>query len=213
MDIPENWFDINIGPLMKDKNCCNNVKLCFIDNCETCINCGVVNLNNQIFDYNPYNDHSQYKIIYPYKRVIYFKQKLNYINCVTFFKPNPRLAFFIEKNKNKKIKSIVSLRRIMKKVKLNKYYKYIYSIFEAITGRKLIEIRMNEYPLYITQFRNIEKIFVKHKVRHNLYSYNVIIYFLLKLNGNESYKNMIMPLNKIKLKKKIRDLLLLCGLK
>lgn len=213
MDIPNNWFDIDIRPIIKNHQCCNDPQLFFINNCETCVNCGIINLNNEIFEDNPYNGNTNTKMTYPYKRVIYFKQKLNLINCITFYKSNPRLTFFIQKNKNKKIKNIFTLKKIMKKVKLNKYYKYIYSIFESITGNKLIDIKMSDYPTYITQFRNIEKIFDKYKVRHNLYSYNVIIYFLLKLNGNETYKYMIMPLNKIKLKKKIRDLLLLCGLK
>jgi len=98
----------------------------------------------------------------------------------------------------------------MKKLKLHKYYKYIYSIYAAITGKQLIKVRSLDYPTYICQFKNIERIFVKKGIRHNLYSYNVIIYFLLRLNNNEGYKHLILPLNKTKLKKKIKELFLLC---
>jgi hypothetical protein len=99
----------------------------------------------------------------------------------------------------------------MKKVGLNKYYKYIYSIYFAITNIQLIRIRMNEYDKYIRQFKLIEKAFIEKKIRHNLYSYNVIIYFLLKMNKNEGYKHLILPLNKTKLKKKVKELTDLCN--
>jgi hypothetical protein len=147
----------------------------------------------------------------PYFRVVYFKQKLNMINNVLLYKLNPKVIFFIEKNKNKKIKDIYKLKKIMKKVGLNKYYKYIYSIYFAITNVQLIRISMNEYDKYIKQFKMIEKVFLEKKIRHNLYSYNVIIYFLLKINKNDGYKKLILPLNKTKLKKKVKELTDLCN--
>ena len=100
----------------------------------------------------------------------------------------------------------------MKRVGLVKYYKYIYSIYHAITGKQLITIPNQDYPKYITQFRNIELIFQKSGVRHNIYSYNVIIYFLMRLNNNPDHKYLILPLNKNKLKKKIKEILTICKL-
>ena len=191
--------------------CCNDFDIKVIDGYECCINCGYMDPSRQEFVYNTYNDHSTYKCSMPYFRVVYFKQKLNMINNVILFKYNPKVLFFIEKNKNKRIKDIYKLKKIMKKVGLNKYYKYIYSIYFAITNVQLIRIRMNEYEKYIKQFKMIEKVFLEKKIRHNLYSYNVIIYFLLKINKNEGYKKLILPLNKTKLKKKVKELTDLCN--
>jgi hypothetical protein len=133
------------------------------------------------------------------------------INNVLLYKLNPKIIYFIEKNKNKKIKNINRLRKIMKKVGLNKYYKYIYSIYYAITNTQLIRISLNEYDNYVKQFKKIEKAFIEKNIRHNLYSYNVIIYFLLKINKNDGYKHLILPLNKTKLKKKVKELTDLCN--
>jgi hypothetical protein len=147
----------------------------------------------------------------PYFRVVYFKQKLNMINNVLLYKLNPKIIYFIEKNKNKNIKSITRLKKTMKKVGLNKYYKYIYSIYYAITNIQLIRISLNEYEKYVKQFKKIEKVFIERNIRHNIYSYNVIIYFLLKINKNDGYKHLILPLNKTKLKKKVKELTDLCN--
>lgn len=196
--------------ILEKSKCCSDPNYSYDYGKECCTNCGLINGDVENFCYNTYNDHSTLIIKYPYKRTVYFKQKLDLITANTIYKRNPKVVYFIECNKNKKIKSIYKLRKVMKNCGLNKYYKYIYSIYEAITNNKLIYIRRNEYDLYVKQFRKIEELFVKHKVRHNLYSYNVIIYFLLRLNNNEGYKYLHLPLNKIKLKKKIRSLMSIC---
>lgn len=203
--------DLFTSDIKKDDKCCDDPNLHYDDGVQCCINCGNTDCNIENYSFNPYNDHSSLVIKYPYKRVVYFKQKLDLITANTRYKLNPKLAFFIECNKNKKIRSIYKLRKAMKKSGLNKYYKYIYSIYEAIMHDKLIDIKRKDYDIYVRQFRKIEDIFVKKKVRHNLYSYNVIIYFLLRLNDNDGYKYLHLPLNKIKLKKKIRALISLCN--
>ena len=191
--------------------CCNDPRYNYEDGKQCCMNCGSINNDIENFFYNTYNDHSSIIIKYPYKRVVYFKQKLDLITANTLYKLNPKVVYFIECNKNKNVKSIYKLRKTMKKCGLNKYYKYIYSIYQAITNNKLIDIKRKDYEKYVHQFRKIEDIFIKNKIRHNLYSYNVIIYFLLRLNNNDGYKHLHLPLNKIKLKKKIKALMLICN--
>jgi len=197
----------------KDIKCCDDPNYNYDQGMQCCINCGRIDTQKIQFSINTYDDGLTYNIKYPYKRIVYFKQKLDLINSYSFYKRNPKLTYFIECNKDKEIKSIYKLKKALKKSGLNKQYKYIYSIYNAITHKKLIDIDKRDYPFYLNQFKRIEDIFVKHKVRHNLYSYNVIIYFLLRLNNNDGYKNLILPLNKVKLKKKIRSLMLLCGYK
>lgn len=212
MDFDFNLFDDLFNKIEINKNtCCDNYNPSYTDGYEVCHNCGRVDLDKQVFTINPYSDGYSYKKSMPYRRVIYFKQKMNMINNITMYNNNPKLAFFIESNLNKKIKSIYKLKRVMKKVGLVKYYKYIYAIYYAITGRQIITIPMQDYHLYITQFKNIERVFKTNNIRHNLYSYNVIIYFLMRLNNNIGYKHLILPLNKNKLNKKIKEIILLCG--
>jgi len=207
-----NWLDLfNENKPKVIQSCCSNMDLKIIDGYQCCTNCGSLDSDNPHLVYNTYNDHSTYKCSMPYFRVVYFKQKLNMINNVLLYKLNPKIIYFIEKNKNKKIKNINRLRKIMKKVGLNKYYKYIYSIYYAITNIQLIRISLNEYENYVKQFKKIEKAFIEKNIRHNLYSYNVIIYFLLKINKNDGYKHLILPLNKTKLKKKVKELTDLCN--
>lgn len=208
-----NWdyFNETITKTNETYKCCDDYNGCSINGYTSCINCGMVNLNSPIFcfDINSPNYTAKHK--YPYKRFIYFKQKLNYINSITYYAPNPALIYFIERNKGKNIRSLSKLKKVMKKLRLNKYYKYIYSIYYSITGRKIIEIPMNKYPKFINQFINLERVFAKNGIRKNLYSYNVILFFLMKLNGCHDYKHLILPLNKNKLKKKLKELFNLCG--
>lgn len=211
MSFDWNAFDDFINKINKNIKCCDNNMETFRDGFKTCMNCGLVDLNAQVLYFNNSNDTHTIVNKYPYKRYVYFKQKLNYINCITFYKLNPKLIYFIECNKNKNIRSISKLKKVMKKVGLNKYYKYIYSIYQSITGKQMINIPMNTYDRYVNQFINLERIFLKHKIRKNLYSYNVILFLLMKLNGCPDYKHLILPLNKNKLRKKLKDLFILCG--
>ena len=213
MDFNFDDFDCLFDNIKINKNvCCDNYNPNYDDGYEVCLNCGRIDLDKQVFTINPYSDGHTYKKSMPYKRVIYFKQKLNMINNITMYRHNPRLTFFIENNMRKNIKSVYKLKRVMKKVGLVKYYKYIYSIYHAITGKQLITIPNQDYHKYITQFKNIEMIFKKNNIRHNLYSYNVIIYFLMRVNNNPDYKHLILPLNRNRLKKKIREILNICGI-
>jgi len=213
MDMLEDW-NILYSQFSEPKQttqCCNDPFINFREGYATCTNCGLADLDKQEYTYNSFNDYSTYKHSAPYKRIVYFKQKLNMINNLLLYKLQPNVLFFIEKNKGKNIKNIYKLKKAMKNAGLNKQYKYIYSIYYSITNKKLISINMNDYEIYLKQFNLLEKIFIKNKIRANLYSYNVIIYFLLKINNNDGYKYMILPLNKTKLKKKLRELIYLCG--
>ena len=214
MNISNDWESLfkQFDEPTTNKQCCNDPFINFCDGYATCANCGLVDMDKQEYTYNTFNDYSIYKHSAPYKRIVYFKQKLNMINNLLLYKLHPNVLFFIEKNKGKNIKNIYKLKRAMKNAGLNKQYKYIYSIYFSITNKKLISINLNEYDKYLKQFLLLEKIFIKNKIRSNIYSYNVIIYFLLKINNNDGYKYMVLPLNKSKLKKKIRELILLCGI-
>jgi len=208
-----NWslFETNIIQ-EQNNNCCDNPDIIITENYHTCTNCGLADISTQ--KYNIYfNDDNNIKRKIPYKRLIYFKQKLKLINCQIHYQLNAKLLYFITINRNKKIKSIYYLKKIMKKSKLHKYYKYIYSIYFAITGKKIININYEQISNIINMFIQFERIFEKHKIRKNLYSYNLLIYFMLAYFNNIGYVYMILPLNKRKIKKQCIKLFKLMDIK
>lgn len=186
----------------KDELCCDNMDLKMVDGGHlTCMSCGIVNMDKEYFFTDVFDGRGVVKYIQPYKRCVYFKQKINMINSVTFYPNNPKILYFIECNKGKQFRSINRLKKLMKQANLNIYYKYIYSIYYAITGVKLVTISQREANLYCQQFIKIERYFLKHNMRKNLYSYNVILYMLMKYYNNPTYNKIILPFNKNKLRK------------
>jgi hypothetical protein len=205
----DDWklFDeIIIKPVMKESKCCSLAEFIHIEKIPTCINCGFVDFAHQLYVHNPYDGNFMLKIIQPYKRIVYFRQKLNLICCKIYYPIIPKILFFINKNKNKKFKNLKKLKTVMKHAKLNKYYKYIYSIYFEISGRQLIKMDYRQYEQLIYFFIKMERIFLKQNIKKNLYSYNVIIYFLLKMIGHPDFKFIILPLNRNRIKKKISEL-------
>lgn len=194
-----------------EKNCCTNYVPHIRDGYMSCASCGLLDIAKPLFEINTFNLVS--KTSCNYRRIVYFKQKLNYINCLTFYKYSPKMHFFIECNKHKNIKSLTKLRKALHKAGLWSSYKHIYSIYLSITGKQLINIPHSQYPLYISQFLRLETLFKKHNIKKCIYSYSVILYLLMKINGSHEYKYIFLPLNKKRLIKKITELLILCDIK
>jgi len=204
-------FNIFIDRLNKPvekvlEKCCSDMDMRLIDAHYTCINCGSIDSSKEHFVLNVFDENGSIKYIQPYKRCIYFKQKINMINGNTLYPHNPRLLYFIECNKGKQFRNINRLKKLMRQAELNKYYKYIYSIYFAITGSQLVQISQRESELYCRQFIKIEKYFLNNNMRKNLYSYNVILYLLMKYYDNPTYTKIILPFNKNKLRKIVANI-------
>ena len=202
-----NWdiFNNIIEKKIIIEKCCDNPDY-KIEYNKTCINCGMVDAEYQKFSINHYKNNLTVRYYQPYKRIIYLKQKLNLLSCRTYYPDIPKIRYFIEKNKGKKFKSLKKLLTIMKNAKLNKYYKFIYSIYFSITNQKLIDISNFEMNDIIKSFLKLEKKFIKLNIRKNIFSYNVIIYLLLKQINNPGHKYILLPLNSYKIKNQINKL-------
>jgi len=187
-------------------DCCNEMDLRLLDAHYTCMNCGSIHSDKEQFVLNIFDDNGIVKYIQPYKRCIYFKQKINMINCNTMYPMNARLMYFIECNRGKQFRNINRLKKLMRQAELNKYYKYIYSIYREITGTQLVCISQRESALYCKQFMKIERYFLTNNMRKNLYSYNVILYLLMKYYNNPTYNKIILPFNKNKLRKIVTNI-------
>ncbi len=96
----------------------------------------------------------------------------------------------------------------MRKLKLSKYYKYIYCIYFDLKKIKLFQLNINEIERLIHQFINLERKFkISHPKKHNLLSYNIVIYCILKQNGYQSYKHILLPKNRKRILKLVNNLL------
>jgi len=208
MDELEKLFALFDAPDAIDvvTNCCNQPDHEYINSFKTCINCGTMDANDKQPYYDPYDERLVIKHNIPYKRVAYLKQKLMLLGCFKMYPVDNILIRFIAetKDKNVAIASLSSLKKMMTNKKLNKYYKYIYSIYLGITGTKLINISRSDIKALANLFVQFEKSFNSVVDRKYIYSYNVIICILLKQLKIKNYNKMLLPINNYKIKKLIR---------
>ena len=190
-------------PKINNAVCCNNVEELLIDGQYICTNCG--SILHSILITDKYDD-NMHRIIYiPYKRVIYFKQKLQLLTGSCIYVPNAKLLYLINGIKNsKKRLSLIKIKLLLKKNHLNKYYKYIYSIYNDIYGEQLIKISCHVVSQMLYKFLEIERFFKKNIDRKNMLSYNIILYYLLKQYNIKNYEKMLLPYNATKIKKIFR---------
>jgi hypothetical protein len=182
-------------------DCCNNKNESIIDGFYTCTNCGTINPCSLLV-VDKYDDHMHTVIYIPYKRVIYFKQKLQLLTGTCIYTPNAKLLYLINGIKSSKKKlSLSKIRLLLKKNNLNKYYKYIYSIYNDIYGEPLIKISCHIVSQMLYQFLTIERFFKKNIDRKNMLSYNIILFHLLKQHNIKNYDKMLLPYNATKIKK------------
>ena len=197
-----NFFDEK--PIVKKSNCCIDKDEKVIDGFLTCINCGVV-CDSPILVTDKY-DTNMHRILYmPYKRAIYFKQKIQLLTGCCFYTPNAKLLFLINNiKKSKKRLSLNKIKMLLKQNNLNKYYKYIYSIYNDIYGEPLIKLSCSVVSQIQYQFLTIERFFKKNIQRKNMLSSSVILWSLLKQHNIKNYDRMLLPYNATKIKKIFR---------
>jgi hypothetical protein len=194
-----NFFDEK--PIVKKSNCCTEKDEKIIDGFLTCINCGVI-ADCPMLVADKYDDHMHRILYMPYKRVIYFKQKIQLLAGCCFYTPNAKLLFLINNiKKSKKRLSLNKIKTLLKLNNLNKYYKYIYSIYNDIYGEPLIKISCSVVSQMLFKFLEIERFFKKNIKRKNMLSYNIILYYLLKQYNIKNYDRIILPFNATKIKK------------
>ena len=171
-----NFFDEKT--IVKKSNCCTEKDEKIIDGFLTCINCGVI-ADCPMLVADKYDDHMHRILYMPYKRVIYFKQKIQLLTGCCFYTPNAKLLFLINNiKKSKKRLSLNKIKTLLKLNNLNKYYKYIYSIYNDIYGEPLIKISCSVVSQMLFILLEIERFFKKNIKRKNMLSYNIILYYV-----------------------------------
>ena len=172
---------------------CECSEFILVNSYKTCVNCGATDLDSSeyVFEYFEPSRFCKRKSLY--KRRQYFVEKLELIACR---KRCHKLGYrkVLDMLKNVEFDSIFTLRKKMKRLKLNKWYPYMYLLYYELTGIKLINISAGQVNTLTKQFLEIE---FKYKDNENykryISGYNTIICFLLKNNNIEGYEHIILP--------------------
>lgn len=140
-----------------------------------------------------------------YYRRLYFIEKLNLIAGLKV----RRTADYKDKIdilKNKEFKNIKELKKIMKKMGMNKYYRYIYNIYYDIKKIRIINITSQDVSKLSAEFVRMESEFKNNKDQHgrrNMFPYSAMIYYLLKKNNIPGHTKLLLPCEQNKVMKTI----------
>lgn len=151
------------------------------DDFLVCKNCGKAEENINLVNTFEINKILQHKTNLCYKRLKYFKQKINLITIKTICN-TPDINIIINNDEIKNCSSIQELVEVISSLKMRKFIKHVYEIYYTIHKIKLINF--SAVDIY-----NLEKLFIKfeksvksNKIKY-LNNYNEIIYHLMiKLN-------------------------------
>lgn len=178
----------------KNKGCINNkcfdcnIEMVTVDGIYTCIECGLSHGEYKYLDDGYFNF---IKYSQPYKRKNYFKQRLNMLNGTTKPTDYKEYVELLELLRCYNFQTVFHLYKHLKQIKKHKYIKYMYTIWQDLYNIKLINMNNKEKENIINQFCMLE-----HKIKNKqFFNYNLILYILLKLNNNQSYRYIVLPYN------------------
>lgn len=183
---------------------CNCFRIICEDINYVCPKCGDCIIHS--FYVPAYSDTSQYYLVprkSVYKRTAYFESLIHNLQARTFVKISDETLNEIKENMNCNT-DINSLKRVLKKMKLTQYYKYLYYILEQLYGKTHEPLTINEERKLIKLFKQLQDSFEKNKPdsRDNFINYNFVLYKLLPQIGRADLCEFVpLPKNKHLLKK------------
>lgn len=169
-------------------------KLIFMNFFLTCSNCGLTDLDKCERSYLDDSETFIRKRSF-YKRKLYAIEKLKLMTCRKPCKKANYVAS-IKILAKKKFETIFELKKLMKDLKMNKLYPYIYLAFFDIKKVKLINLNENQIDKITTEFAKTEMQFKNCEIkRKNMLSYYTLIYLTMKHLGYAGYEHIILPNN------------------
>lgn len=158
--------------------------------CWSCCLCGVVDIDRPVFLDS--RQESQ-KSCYLYTRKTYFLTVLRLLSGLKQCESD-KYPEVIKKISEHEFNNIFELKKIMSKLKMQKYYKFIYSIYFDIKKIKLINLKYDDIEFLTNKFILLEFEFKKYYPnKSNMISYSLILYCLLKYFDYDCYKYIITP--------------------
>lgn len=196
------FFDESETPVKNHDICDCGGNLVLIHAIPTCTSCGLSDISNpQLISYS-----GRFIRKHLYTRRSYFVELLK---LIAGYKQSNDCQYnkVVKILKTKKFKTIRRLRRHMCRLGFSKFYKYIYNIFFDIKKIRLIKLDRNLIDRLADQFVKIESVF-KATIddRKNFFSYNTLIYYMLKRNNINGYKHILIPSHHSKMLAKISSL-------
>lgn len=172
------------------------------DKVMTCQKCGIVD------DKPLYIECVEAKrpMYYDYVRKKYFLTRLKYMNrhvqC-----SHPEYGEMVRELKSEKFETVYELKKLMKKHGMARHYRYLYSIYYDIKGKKVTNMTFEQIDDMANLFVRIEREFRKqHPHMKNMVSYNMMFYYIFQIYGVDN-SALILPKNKNKIGKIIENLL------
>lgn len=168
-----------------------NVDMVIRNSIYTCDRCGLSDV------YNPLLVSSDRWIVKKslYMRRSYFIERLNLIagfkNCGSSDYNN-----VVKRLKRCKFKTIKRLRRHMKRLGFNKFYKYVYNIFYDIKGVRVVNLDRQTIQRLAAKFVKYNARFKTSSDLHgrkNIYSYSLIIYLIFQSEGINGFEKLLLP--------------------
>lgn len=156
---------------------CNMLKD-FHTDLPTCIICGKVDLVAFTCPSKEYSEIKNIRTKLIYKRNNKFEDKLREIQG-RYICPED----VINKLKNEEFSTVSELRRILKRLKLTKYNKYIYTILRELKGITLFKFSELELSRIRADFTKFERSYRTQIGKRNILGYNFIISKILKARG------------------------------
>jgi hypothetical protein len=130
-----------------------------------------------------------------YHRRLYFIERMNLL-CGYKQCNSKEYSSVVRRCRKHKFSSIRQLRKIMKQIGVNKYYKYIYNIYYAIKKVRHVNITQQRIALLSQEFVIMEGFFKQNRdahLRKNIFSYSVLMYMLLKRNKINGWSKILLP--------------------
>jgi hypothetical protein len=229
MDELELGDNKNISEPSSDK-CCDKQYLIWHAGTEICENCGQGCFKKQQIVYT-YNDGIRTSGPQLYKRISYFKHKIELLNAYQYpfdgcslsnaLEELGRHPLIIEAKKafqGKTEKEIIGmmievrfmygLRQVLKLIGKSKLYKFMFLIINRLFHITCFEISREMVITLARQWSDFEYRFkIGKKGRKNSYSYNVFLQHILKKNGIPYFELITLPINHVKVRKEIAFLM------
>ena len=205
----------DLGLCDRKKNTNPNNYACYTCECNhvlsndgypICENCGVINFDRPSTTEEVSDPEIIKKTISLYKRRLYVREKLS---LMTGYKHSrsKQYADIIKSLKKCRVKNIIHLKQLLKDMNLKKFYKHIYNIFYDIKNIRLIKFTHSQIDEISRRFVDAESKFKIDCDRSNFFSYSSVIYLLMKKYKIAGYQHIILPLNHLQIRQKIRQLI------
>lgn len=168
------------------QQCCDTPTIRFDVYCFVCINCGIVDAKKILFNDFDTNRNLYHKQNFSYKRLKYFRKKLNLVCC--HYPSDPSLEQYLIK-----IKGLVDIENpykilvLLKKHKAKRFFKNFYEIYYRLFDKKIINITREEKKKIECLFLKFEKILKINQIKY-MNNYNEILRQLMKkleIQGSE----------------------------